>query len=375
MALQDWLPKNKTDRKIIHLDMDAFYASVEELKNPSLKQKALVVAHDPRKNNGHGVVTTSNYNARRYGVFSAMPATKAIEKIPQNELVFVNPDFKVYRKVSSQIHRIFQEVTDLVETVALDEAYLDVTQNKLGHNKTTIELASYLQKRILNETGLTCSVGISYNKFLAKLGSEYAKPFGRTIILPEMANIFLKDYPIEKFPGVGKKTLSRLHDYSIYTHDDLVSVNIHEFLRHFKRAGYDLLQKAFGIDLRPVKANHLRKSYGKESTFLEPIHTKTKAKRMLKLYCDEIENQLNLENLKAQTVVFKIRDVDFNTSTRRQTLIQANNQSDEFYQIACQLLDDFESELNIGVRLLGVSVTNILDSEIESISLPLFQTQ
>ncbi|MGX4644786.1 DNA polymerase IV [Holzapfeliella sp. JNUCC 80] len=375
MAIQDWLPKNKTNRKIIHLDMDAFYASVEELSNPALKQKALVVAHDPRKNNGHGVITTSNYHARKYGVFSAMPATKAIEKIPKNELVFVTPYFKKYRKVSNQIHQIFQEVTDLVETVAFDEAYLDVTQNKLGSDKTTIDLASYLQKRILKATGLTCSVGISYNKFLAKLGSEYAKPFGRTIILPEVAQQFLKDYPIEKFPGVGKKTLTRLHDYDIYTHEDLINVNIHDFLREFKRAGYDLLQRAFGIDLRPVKANRLRKSYGKESTFLEPIHTKIKAKRMLKSYCDEIQNQLTSERLKAHTVVFKIRDVDFNTSTRRQTLTQAEDQSAQFYQVACQLLDEFESELSVGVRLLGVSVTNILDFEIESMSLPLFQTR
>ncbi|MEJ6348178.1 DNA polymerase IV [Holzapfeliella sp. He02] len=375
MTVQDWLPKNKTDRKIIHLDMDAFYASVEELKNPQLKQKALVVAHDPRKNNGHGVITTSNYRARKYGVFSAMPATKAIENIPKNELVFVKPDFKTYRKVSKQIHCIFQEVTDLVETVAFDEAYLDVTQNKLGTDKTTIDLASYLQQRILKETGLTCSVGISYNKFLAKLGSEYAKPFGRTIILPEMATEFLKDYPINQFPGVGKKTLMRLHEHDIYTHEDLITVNIHDFLRDFKRAGYDLLQRAFGIDLRPVKANRLRKSYGKESTFLEPIHTKTKAKRMLKLYCDEIQNQLTTENLKAQTVVFKIRDSQFNTATRRQTLAQAQDQSTYFYQVACQLLDEFDTELTVGVRLLGVSVTNILDFEIQSMSLPLFQTR
>ena len=188
--------------------MDAFFASVEEREHPEYKKKCLIVAQDPRKHHHHGVVTTANYNARKYGAHSAMPAQQAVDLIPKEKLVITPPNFELYRSVSNQIHDIFADVTDNYQSVALDEAYLDVTKNKLNETNT-IKIANYIQQRIVKETNLTCSVGISYNKFLAKMASDYRKPFGRTIILGKYAKEFLKPIPIEKFNGIGKAMQDR----------------------------------------------------------------------------------------------------------------------------------------------------------------------
>lgn len=186
MSKENLLPQNDIHRRIIHLDMDAFYASVETRDHPELKNKALVVGQDPRHNGGHGVVATCNYHARKYGVHSAMPAIQAVHLVPEEELVFIRPNFEKYHRVSAQVHSFMHEITDLVESVALDEAYLDVTHNKIGQ-ESSVQLALDLQKKIKSKLGLNSSFGVSYNKFLAKMGSEYAKPFGRTVILPDEA--------------------------------------------------------------------------------------------------------------------------------------------------------------------------------------------
>lgn len=354
--------------------MDAFYASVEERDNPILKTKALVIAHDPRKHHGHGVITTANYNARKYGVGSAMPAQKAVENIPRNELVFVEPDFTKYKAVSDQIHEVMHEVTDIVESVAFDEAYLDVTKNKLG-NFTTIELAQYLQKEIFKKTQLTSSIGISYNKFLAKMASEYAKPFGRAIILPELAVEFLQTKDIAKFPGIGKKTQEIMRDLGINNGLDLQKQDIHFLLNHFKKAGYMYAQHAQGIDLREVEGFRKRKSIGKERTFEPAMVDRVDAIASLRDYAEQITASMVKRHFQTQTVVLKIRNPNFETITKRKTLAKPTQDVNVIYAAGVALFDDFPEFLDQGIRLLGLSATNFVEDQVEEITLPLFATQ
>jgi Nucleotidyltransferase/DNA polymerase involved in DNA repair len=205
-------------RQILHVDMDAFYASIEQRDTPAYKKQPLVISHDPRQTGGRGVVTTANYVARKFGIHSAMPAQQALKLCPK--AVFVPPHFHHYRAISDQIHRIFHEYTEIIETVAFDEAYLDVTQNKLKITDP-VELAVRLQAEIWDQTHLTSSIGISYSKFLAKEASDYRKPVGITIIHAEDAHDFLMQLPIERFRGVGKKTVPKMHDLNILTGQDL----------------------------------------------------------------------------------------------------------------------------------------------------------
>ena len=206
--------KNDTSRKIIHIDMDAFFASVEERDNPELAKHPLVIARHPNDTGGRGVVTTANYKARQFGIHSAMSAQKAFELCPQ--AIFVPGSYQKYGEISKQVRAIFHRYTDLVEPVSIDEAYLDVTENKIN-SRSAIKVAKLIQYDIWNELQLTCSAGVSYNKFLAKLGSDFEKPRGLTVILPEDAVTFLKQLPIEKFHGVGKKTVPKMHELGIYT--------------------------------------------------------------------------------------------------------------------------------------------------------------
>ncbi|MCG4281915.1 DNA polymerase IV, partial [Lacticaseibacillus saniviri] len=264
MALFDLPLPNDTSRKIIHVDMDAFYASIEERDHPAYKSKALVIAHDPRQTGGKGVITTANYIARQYGVNSAMPSNQALKLIPKQLLVFKDPDFTKYRAVSAQIHTIFHQVTDLVEPVAFDEAYLDVTANH--HFSSTIQLALWLQQQISAQTHLTSSIGISYNKFLAKQASDYNKPAGRTVVMPEQALLFLDQLPIGQFRGVGKKTLPKLTDLGVTDGKTLRQLNQQTLIDLFGKMGFLLYQHARGVDNRPVAVRDA-KSIGKERTY------------------------------------------------------------------------------------------------------------
>ncbi|MGO2744781.1 MAG: DNA polymerase IV, partial [Lacticaseibacillus paracasei] len=268
MALFELPLQNDTSRKIIHLDMDAFYASIEMRDNPQLRSKALVIARDPRTTGGKGVVTTANYVARRYGVHSAMPANEALQLVPRSKLVFKTPDFPKYKAVSAQIHALFHQVTDLIEPVAFDEAYLDVTANKMF--PSTIALALWLQDQISQATQLTSSIGISYNKFIAKQASDYNKPVGRTLVLPEQALLFLDWLPIKQFRGVGKKTLPKLTDIGVTDGKSLRALSQDDLLRMFGKMGFVLYQHARGVDNRPV-AVRMAKSIGKERTYGTPL--------------------------------------------------------------------------------------------------------
>ncbi|KRL63060.1 DNA polymerase IV [Lactobacillus psittaci] len=365
------LPKNDYHRKIIHLDMDAFYASVEMRDNPALKTKALVIGHDPRQNGGHGVVATANYLARQYGVHSAMPASRALRLVPKDLLAFVKPNFDKYRQVSQQVHEIMHEVTDQVESVALDEAYMDVTKNKLG-DYSAVELGSYMQDKIYQELHLTASFGVSFNKFLAKMGSEYAKPFGRTIILPETSLAFLARQPVDHFPGVGKKTSQILHEAGIETGLDLQKLPVDYFTKNFGKFGYAIYLHAHAIDFSPVKAQRQRKSIGKETTFIPFVFNRNELWQQLKNFAQLICQKLQSQNLTCKVVTLKYRSPDFVTLTKRITLAKRTNDSKIVYQTAVELLELVPYDN--GVRLLGLSVSELEHANFEEISLGLFPT-
>lgn len=362
------LPVNDFSRKIIHLDMDAFYASVEHRDHPELKHKAIVVGHDPRQNNGHGVVATADYLARSYGVHSAMPAFKAIQLIPANKLVFVSPNFEKYRAVSAQVHAFMHELTDKIEPISLDEAYLDVTENKL-HEASAIKLGNYLQEKIFKQLHLTSSFGVSYNKFLAKLGSEYAKPFGKTVILPEEAEEFLADKDISQFPGIGKKTQESLKAAGIVTGRDLQAVKAETLIAKYKKFGYLIAMHAHGIDLQPVVYQRQAKSLGKERTFEPNLFAMESAEPFLRQYSQQLAKSLRRRDLMANCVVLKIRDRDFHTVTKRKKLNQASQDPQTFYQEGRQLLASFPQFFNQGVRLLGLTVTDLTPSSYQEVDL------
>ena len=368
------LPQNDTHRKIIHLDMDAFYASVETRDHPELKNKALVIGQDPRDYHGHGVVATANYIARQYGVHSAMPSIKALRLIPKNKLVFMSPDFTKYHKVSTEIHQLMHEITDKVQSIALDEAYLDVTENKQGLS-SALQIAINLQTKIKQEVGLNCSFGVTYNKFLAKMGSEYSKPFGRTIILPDEAQEFLARQKISRFHGIGPKTQAKLAEMGIYTGRGLQKIHVRDLIKHFNRMGYLMAEHANGIDLSRVIPDdeRNRKSIGIERSYEPSVYNEQTALTNLRNYVNDLADKLSERNFYANTIVLKIRNSEFKTLTKRRKLEHATNNPLEIYDAAKDLFDPISSSfLNDGIRLLGVTATDFSEADYENMDLNLF---
>ncbi|MGV0167690.1 DNA polymerase IV [Furfurilactobacillus sp. WILCCON 0119] len=356
-------------RKIIHVDMDAFYASIEVRDHPEFKQQALVIARDPRETGGHGVVTTANYVARKLGVHSAMSAQEARKLAPK--AVFKRPDFPKYRAVSAQIHEIFHQYTDHIEPIAFDEAYLDVTTNKQGI-ESAVALAHQLQAQIFETVHLTCSTGISYNKFLAKLASDYAKPVGVTVVLPGDAETFLAPLPIEKFRGVGKKTVPKMHDLGIMTGADLLKHSEPELIQHFGKLGYALYRHVRGSDDRPVEWQRERKSIGREETYDTLITNEADVETQLQLLATELVEHLVSRQRHGKTIVLKVRDAEFNTVTRRRTQTEFfENSADIIYETAKELFDE-TADLAASVRLLGITMTNLDPLSFENMTLPLF---
>jgi len=353
--------------------MDAFFASVEEREHPQYKKKCLLVAPDPRKNHHHGVVTTANYNARKYGAHSAMPAQQAIELIPRDKLVIVPPNFELYRKTSDYIHSIFGEVTGNYQSVALDEAYLDVTVNKLNE-PNTLKVANYIQQKIVRETHLTCSVGISYNKFLAKMASDYRKPFGRTIILGQYAEDFLRPIPIEKFNGIGKAMQKKLHDMDIYTGGDLQNLDQDVFINTFGKMGYVMLRRVHGIDDAPVEGHRVRKSIGRERTYNQNLVLNEQIEKELKFLADLVGKDLKKQRQHGKTVVLKLRNSDFETVTKRMTFQDYVQDKGEIYRIAKEIYDKLDIS-DQKIRLLGITLTNLDPLSYEEVSLKLFTSE
>lgn len=344
---------NDTSRKIIHIDMDAFFASVEERDNPKLKGHPVIIGSDPRLTGGRGVVSTCNYEARKFGVHSAMSSKEAYERCPQG--IFISGNYEKYQAVGLQIREIFKRYTDLIEPMSIDEAYLDVTENKLGI-KSAVKIAKLIQHDIWNELQLTASAGVSYNKFLAKIASDYEKPHGLTVILPEEAEAFLAPMDIAKFHGVGKKSVEKLHGMGIYTGADLLKIPEMTLIDKFGRFGFDLYRKARGISNSPVKSNRIRKSIGKERTYAKLLYSEEDIKKELTLLAQKVENSLTKYDKKGRTIVLKIRYADFSTLTKRKSLNLATQDKEQIERTAHEIYDSLEEQPR-GIRLLGLTVT------------------
>ncbi|MDQ8821293.1 DNA polymerase IV [Streptococcus ruminantium] len=345
---------NDLSRKIIHVDMDAFFAAIEVRDHPDLKGKPVVIGADPRLSGGRGVVSTCNYEARAFGIHSAMSSKEAYERCPQ--AIFISGNYEKYQEVGGQVRDIFYRYTDLVEPMSIDEAYLDVTDNKLGI-RSAVKIAKLIQYDIWNELHLTASVGVSYNKFLAKIASDMKKPHGLTLILPEEAVSVLAALPVEKFHGVGKKTVERLHAMEVYTGADLLKLPEMELIDRFGRFGYDLYRRARGISNAPVRVNRVRKSIGKEKTYRKLLYREEDAQKELASLCQRVVASLVRNGKKGKTIVLKIRYGDFSTLTKRHSLEDATDQMEVIEHQIRQLFEEV-GQAERGIRLLGVTVTN-----------------
>ena len=346
---------NDTSRKIIHIDMDAFFAAIEVRDNPALKGKPVIIARDPRQSGGRGVVSTCSYEARAFGVHSAMSSKEAYERCPQG--IFISGNYEKYQEVGRQVREIFHRYTDLVEPMSIDEAYLDVTENKLGIT-SAVKIAKLIQFDIWQELQLTASAGVSYNKFLAKIASDMEKPRGLTVILPQDAQAVLSQLPIEKFYGVGKKSVEKLHELGIYTGVDLLDVPEMTLIDQFGRFGYDLYRRARGISNSPVKTHRVRKSIGKERTYGKLLYRMEDIQKELSGLAQRVVHSLGKHQKVGKTIVVKIRYADFQTLTKRRTLDFPMADEEVILRIATEIVDQV-GELDRGVRLLGITLTNL----------------
>lgn len=358
-------PKPDTSRKILHVDMDAFYANIEMRDQPKLVNQPVVIARHPKLTGGRGIVSTCNYIARQYGIHSAMPAIEAFQRCPH--AVFIPGNMQYYSEVSAEIRQIFHQYTDLVEPLSLDEAYLDVTHNKFNH-RSALQLAQRIQQQILDETKLTCSIGISYNKFIAKIASDFHKPFGITLVKPEEALEFLKQLPIDKFYGVGRKSLPSFHQLGIKTGEDLLEWELDELIKYFGKMGYSLYFKVRGIHNAPVNSLRERKSIGTERTFNQFLETEAEVAVIFEQLTAKVAKKLREKQLKAYTVTIKVRYDNFDTMTRQSQLEFPTDQYEDFLSVVQKLWED-HGQLNHTVRLLGVSVSKFENPEFSSIQL------
>ena len=284
---------------------------------------------------------------------SFLPVAMRHERCPQ--AIFISGNYEKYKTVGLEIRAIFKRYTDLIEPMSIDEAYLDVTENKLGI-KSAVKIARLIQQDIWQELHLTASAGVSYNKFLAKMASDYQKPHGLTVILPDQAQDFLKQMDIAKFHGVGKKTVERLHEMGIYTGADLLDVSEVTLIDRFGRLGFDLYRKARGIHNSPVKPDRIRKSIGKEKTYGKILQVEEDIKKELSLLSEKVAHNLSKQDKAGKIIILKIRYADFSTLTRRKSLPQATQDASQVSQTALQLYEEL-AEKEKGIRLLGITVT------------------
>jgi DNA polymerase IV len=337
-------------RKIIHVDMDAFYASVEQRDDPSLRGRPVAVGYAAKR----GVVAAASYEARKFGVRSAMPSSTALRKCP--ELLFVPPHFEVYGAVSRQIRGIFADYTPLIEPLSLDEAYLDVTEN-LRAMPTAAATAMEMRIRILEETSLTASAGISYNKFLSKLASEYRKPNGQFVLTPAMGPAFIEVLPVAKFHGVGPVTAEKMNRLGIHTGADLRRQSILFLQQHFGKSGAWYHKIAHGEDDRPVVADRPRKSSGSETTFSEDRTNPAKIEAGVAAMADEVWAWCEKAQSLGHTVTVKIKFADFRQVTRSRTLQDPIKSQAALRDVSLTLIRSV-FPVTIGVRLVGVTLSN-----------------
>lgn len=338
----------KPFRKIIHVDMDAFFASVEQRDHPALRGKPIAVGHAGAR----GVVATASYEARKFGVRSAMPSAKARELCP--ELIFVHSRMKHYQAVSKQVRAIFERYTDIIEPVSIDEAFLDVTDNKIGAT-TGLEIAKRIKKEIREELGLVASAGVSYNKFLAKIASDYRKPDGLCVIHPDQAIDFIDKLPIEAFWGIGPATAKRLHALGITTAPELRKLSLSRLTELFGKAGLTYYNFVRGIDDRQVTTHRERKSVGCEETFGRDIRGKA-IDEALTAVINELVQRVNRRQFKGKRLTLKVRFPDFTTLTRSASCLETLDSVEKITPLAYRLLKNVTLPAT-GIRLLGLSVS------------------
>lgn len=341
-------------RKIIHVDMDAFFAAVEQLDHPELKGKPVAVGGSGDR----GVIAAASYEARKFGVHSAMSSKLASKKCP--DLIFVKHRFDRYKEISAHIRKIFLEYTDLVEPLSLDEAFLDVTANWKNHQSATA-IAREIRTRIYTETGLTASAGISINKFMAKLASDINKPNGQKTIKPVEVIPFLEKLPIDDFFGVGKVTADKMKSWGIFNGYQLKQHSL-EFLKHnFGKSGAHFYHIVRGTHNSPVRPNRIRKSIGTERTYSTNKKNESEILEGLHRIADELENRMVKANKTGTTITLKIKFSDFTIQTRSRTVEKPLKSKSDFWPIVKELVIDNPSKKS--VRLLGLSLTGLLDSE------------
>ncbi len=341
--------------------MDAFFASVEQHDNPELRGKPVCVGGGE-----YGVVAAASYEARAYGIRSAMPGKMALKKCPQ--LIVIKPRFQRYKEISQQIRDIFYEYTDLVEPLSLDEAYLDVTENKKGMTSAN-EIAKEIRQKIFEKTGLTASAGISINKFLAKVASDYHKPNGQKTIHPSQIHSFIEQLPIEKFYGIGKVTANKMHEKHIFTGKDLKKKSLEELQSLFGKAGIYYYNVVRGIHTSEVKPVRIAKSVGVEETFWDNLLDEEAVFHQLQNISEQLEHRISNKNIKGQTLTLKIKYKDFSVFTRSKTQEFYYENAQDFYETALKLWD--LRPYDKPIRLLGLSLSNLNTQEQKQISIQL----
>jgi DNA polymerase-4 len=339
-------------RKIIHIDMDAFFASVEQRDHPEYRGRPVVVGGEPGK---RGVVAAASYEARQYGIRSAMSSYIALRLCP--EVIFLPPRFAQYKQVSRQIHGIFSGYTSLIEPLSLDEAYLDVTENKPNIPSATL-IAREIKRRIREETGLTASAGVSYNKFLAKVASDYQKPNGLCVITPAQAADFIAGLPIGQFYGIGQKTAPKLQALGIRTGADLRNMPEEDMERLFGRSAAFYYHLARGRDERPVETEWVRKSVGAENTFERDLDDRTEMLRELEPLAEDVLGWMRRHETYGRTLTLKVKYADFRQITRSRTVAMPLHTLEAMLALLSELLNLTEAGSR-PVRLLGVSVSNL----------------
>ena len=337
-------------RKIIHVDMDAYYASVAQLDNPELRGKAVAVGG----NEIRGVISAASYEARKFGVRSAMSSHLAKQKCPH--LIFVKTDFARYKEISAKIREIFYDYTDLVEPLSLDEAYLDVTENKKGNPSASL-IAKEIRQRIFDEVGLYASAGISINKFIAKVASDINKPNGQKTVHPNEVIPFLEELPVNKFYGVGKVTAAKMYNLGIFVGNDLKNKSLEELVKFFGKAGANYYNIVRGIHNSKVKPNRIQKSIAAERTFNENISSEIFMIDKLDKIADELERRMKKSDTKGKTITLKIKYSDFTQQTRSKTTTHFMQHKSEFFPVVKELL--YQDEITNSVRLLGLSFGNL----------------
>ncbi len=345
----------ETSLDFLHLDMDAFFAAVEEKDNPKLKGHPVIVGG----RSDRGIVTTCNYEARKYGIHSAMPIFMAKERCPHG--IYVPGRMKRYQEISKQVFQILRGITDRIEPLSIDEAYMDIS----GMEKSPEEIAALIKARVMTETGLTLSIGVSFNKFLAKLASDWNKPDGFMKITQEMMPEILFPLPVSKVYGIGSKSRKRLNDIGIYTVEELYRLPEDFLMDMFGRGGKEIYDRIRGVDRRIVTTTRERKSMGVERTFRETRDKKLLMER-LREYSMELEKDLESRNIHGRTLTVKIKDEDFHSHTRSRTFNHYISHGEEIFNLASILFNEMEWEKSL--RLLGVSLSNLMDRSMEQLS-------